>query len=637
MVDNVIPSQQLTTEQKFLRLQELRKKSRLFELQQKKLGFNIELEEGPELEINLDPDKAVVPTQEPLVAPEEERFPTGAVIGGTAGSIAGIPGGPPAMAGLASLGSAGGEAIQQIIEQITSDPNAPQTTKEAMQRIGQEGVFGLIAEAGGQGIVRGVRTLKNTGLAPFADSLLPEDIAAIQAFERLGIQPTPFDITRRTFVGRLESFAGQGLISGGILKRFNNKRINLFKAFQNRFLEKTGPKKVMSALGEFAESSFDDTIKILDDEAGRLFAKAESLAGETKIIPTAELKVAANTILGQEALVTKGLQFRSIQRLANEMKELPEFITFKQAREIQKRLGAKTAKLKNLPEGEVKQLFKGIAESIESAQFKGKGDKQEALTVLREAKDRFIEMLELQKSGLGKKIVGKDPEDLFRGIFQTGDVTNIKALRSIIGERDWPMFQRAFADDLMSKGNIENFNQIMDKQQMESLQQVFTDGQIQVLQDIATIAERFRPGELAQSARVRPGFNLINIGQGGLMVNLALGERGVGDNRLAQGLIVLSPPMIAKLLTSQTGVRWLTVGLRLTNDHPLAAQAMQNITDVLIGSASRTIAADPKTRSRFIKQFKDSGLPIQQFFPNLQKPDGTFNSVEDFRRTITGE
>lgn len=635
MVDNVIPQQQ-TTEQKFSRLQELRKKKRMFELQRKEEGLgDLDLAEEPELDINLDPSQAVVPGQEPIVGPEEERFPLGAVIGGTGGSILGIPGGPPAMAGLASLGSAAGEAIEQIIMQITSDPKAPQTSEEAMKRIGQEGVFGLVAEAGGQGIVRAARGFKNTGLAPFSSSLLPEDIAAMEAFERLGIQPTPFEITSRTFLGRLESFAKQGLLSGGILKRFNNNRVKLFKAFQNRFLDKTGPRKVMSELGEFAKSSFDDTIEILDNEAGRLFDKASELAGESKIIPTDAFKQAATEVLRQESLVTKGLQFRAVQKLAKEVGELPEFITFEQARELQKRLGAKTAKLKNLPEGEVKQLFKGISESIEAAEFKGTGDKAEALTVLREAKDRFIEMLELQKSGLGRKVVSKDPEDLFKGLFQTGDVTNIKALRSVVGERDWPMFQRAFADDLMSRGNIENFNQVLDKQQLESLQQVFNNNQIQVLQDIATIAERFRPDELTQAARVKPGFNLINIGQGGLMLNLATNT--VSGSRFKQGLIVLSPAMIAKILTSETGTKWLTIGLRLTNNHPLVAQVTQNITDVLVGSASRTIAADPKTRSRFIRQFRDAGLPVEQFFPDLQRPDGTFKDAEDFRKTITGE
>lgn len=635
MANRSIPQEPQTTEQKFLRLQELRKKQRVFELQRKEAGIG-DLAEEPELDINLDPDKAIVPQPEPVEAPTEERFPTGAVVGGTVGAGLGIPAGPPGMALGSTLGSAGGEAIQQIIEQLMSDPNAPKTVKEAMRRIGQEGIFGLITEFGAGAVVRTLRGGKNIAIAPFSGALNPEDLVAREAFERLGIQPTPFEITQRTFLGRIERFAEQGLISGGIFKRFNNKRINLLKAFQKRFLEKIGPFRLMSELGEFAKNSFDDTIKILDNEAGRLFDEAEKLAGESSIIPTESLKAAAKAVLGQEGLVVKGLQFRPLQTLARQISELPNKISFKQARELQKRLGAKTAKLKNLPEGEMKQLFKGISESIESAEFKGQAEGAESLLRLREAKDRFIELIKLQESTIGKRIVSKDPEDFFGSIFQTGDVTNIKALRSVIGERDWPLFQRAFADDLLSRGNLENFNQVLDKQQLESLRQVFSNEQMQVLQDIATVSERFRPGVLIEKQRKALGFNLVNIAQGGLVINLALGERGAGGSLLTQGALILTPAMIAKLLTNSTSVKWLTIGFRLKNNHPLGAQVMENITDVLVGTASRAIAAEPKTRSRFIKQFKDSGLPVEVFFPAVQRPDGTFKNVEDFQNTITG-
>ena len=656
MADRLIPQSPQTTEQKFIRLQELRKKQRVFELQRKEAGVG-DLAEEPSLGINpdvpsrspfdiqvidpntklpLDPQPVREPPFESPVQEPEERFPTGAVVLGTVGTVAGTPFGPPGMAAGASIGSAGGEAIQQIIEQIMSDPNAPKTSEEAFKRIAKEGVFGLVAESGAGGVVRTLRGGKNIALSPFGGSLTPEDLAAREAFEKLGIQPTPFEITQRTFLGRIEQFASKGLISGGIFKRFNNKRINLLGAFQKRFLEKTGPSKVMSELGEFAKSSFDDTIKILDNEAGRLFDEAEKLAGESNIIPTDALKAAAKAVLGQEGLVVKGLQFRPLQALAQQISKLPAKISFKQARELQKRLGAKTAKLKNLPEGEMKQLFKGISESIESAEFKGQAEGAESLLKLREAKDRFIELIKLQESTIGKRITGKDPEDIFRSILQTGDVTNIKALRSVIGERDWPLFQRAFVDDLLSRGNLENFNQVLDKQQLESLQQVFSNEQIQVLQDIATAAERFRPGALIEQQRKPLGFNLVNIAQGGLAINLVLGDRGVQVSPLTQGLVILTPAMIAKLLTNPTSVKWLTIGLRLKNNHPLATQVMENITDVLVGTASRAIAAEPKTRGRFIKQFKDSGLPVEIFFPDVQRPDGTFKNLEDFQNTITG-
>jgi len=532
LADNRIPSTEQTTEQKFIRLQELRKKQRLFELKRKESGIGDFEVDNPELDINLDPSQATVPTPELLNAPEESELPIGAIIGGTIGTIAGLPAGPGGVAFGTTIGSAGGEAVEQIIQQLTEDPNAPQTPEEALRRIGQEGVFGLIGEGIAQPIVRGFRGAKDFLTGPFSKGLTLEDKVAAEAFEKLGIQPTPFEVTQRTFLGRIQEFASKGLISGGIMKRFNNSRLNLLKQFQQRFLAKTGPKKLMSDLGKFAKSSFDDTVEILDKEAGRLFIKAQTQAGEENIIPTTAFKAAADTVLSQEGRVTKGLQFRALQKLADEIKKLPEKISYLDAREFQKRLGAKVAQLKNLPEGESKQLFKGISDSIEGAEFTGKGQGSEALATLRQAKDRFIEMLNLQKSTLGKRVTSKDPEDIFRSIFQTGDVTNIKALRSVVGEQDWPMFQRAFADDLMHKGNLDNFHQVLEKQQLESLQEVFNNEQIQVLHDIAAASQRFRPGALGEAQRTPLGFNLVNITQGGIAVNLALGDRGFGGGAI---------------------------------------------------------------------------------------------------------
>ena len=303
------------------------------------------------------------------------------------------------------------------------------------------------------------------------------------------------------------------------------------------------------------KDTFDNLTKTFDSE----FAKATSLAGRKLNINTALFKAQARIVSEQEALVSKKAQFSDLKALADDILKLPENMSFAQARAWQKRLGAKTAKLKNLPEGEMKLLFKGVSDSIDTLSTKNPA----ALTALNKAKEAFKKKAILENETILGDLLDKNPDDVISSLFKQGKSSNMIEFRQVVPPRDWPIFERAAADKLLlaSGKSLENLGQMMNRTSRETLEATFRPETIQALTDIAEASQRIGLERVERMARGRAGFNLINMTQGGLMVNLALGA--VPGSVAVQTAIVLTPPVLAKILTSETGAKLLSIGLKM--------------------------------------------------------------------------
>ena len=148
-------------------------------------------------------------------------------------------------------------------------------------------------------------------------------------------------------------------------------------------------------------------------------------------------------------------------------------------------------------------------------------------------------------------------------IFRQGKSTDILQLRQVVPESAWPIVERNAAEKLLlsSGKTLEGLGQVMNKTTLETLEATFRPETIRALTDISEAAQRIGIERLMRTVRGRAGFNLINMTQGGLMVNLAVGAVPAGV--AVQTAIVLTPPILAKVLTSKTGSQWLSVGLKM--------------------------------------------------------------------------
>lgn len=552
-----------------------------------------------------------------------EGFPVGATAGATAGTaIAGFPIGTIG-------GTIAGESIQQLAEiaeqrrlvedvPFVSGKRAPSGALETTKRVGRS-VFEQLL---GEGLFRGPAALargpaKRVVTAPFAKSLTPKQRSAAELLASENIPFTPFDIQQRVITGRLEKFAEQAFGSGGIMRRFNDRKVQAVAAFVDRELGRVGLKKTRAQTGRLAQSAINDTFDNLNESATAAFTQAAREAGTEPLIPTATIKNRANEILDLEKLlkipkVTKEdtgilsefgkqifkevktlkrteLNFKQLEGLADDLLQLPDNITFEQARAFQQRLGARIAKLKGLPEGEAKILFKGFAEAVEQL------PNPTALESLDRGKELFKRSLDLSRETSLGKLRGKSPEEIFRTVFKPKNVTEIEQLRSIIPASDWNIFQRQFADEILEQAgpNFRGLDKTLRKFSDETLNATLNKEQVEFFQKLSTIVRTTRLPEVAKGLEVRPGVGLIQIVRGRMALNVIAGKtkKGVLTRLSSGGTLFLGPPAITKVLTSKGGAKLLTTGLTLKASHPRAADIIRQIIDIVGGTATRASVA----------------------------------------------
>jgi hypothetical protein len=591
--------------------------------------------------------RAIRPT--PVASPEQMRaalsqagptkgiledLPAGAIAGATAGTA--IGGFPIGTAG----GAVAGESLQQLLQiakqrglidvPFIRGERAPTGPAETTRRVGTQALEQLAGEAGFRGVAKLVRAgPKKLLTEPFARSLAPEQREAAELLLRENIPFTPFDISNRTIFGRLEKFQEQAFISSGVMRRFNQRKIQAIEAFADRGLEKTGLKKLRVETGQLAKAAIDDTFENLESRSAELFKQATQQAGVEPIVPTLPIKRAAQEIKEIERLVkvpavTKEdtgilsefgkevfedvkelkpteLNFKQLEDLANDFLALGDSITFEQARAFQKRLGKKVAQLKGLPEGEAKILFRGFANAIDEI------PNPQALESLTEAKEIFKKAINFRENTVLGKLAGKNPEDVFKTIFKPGNVTDIQTLRSVIPASDWNIFQRAFADDILSKSGevFKNLDNVLKKTTDETLKAALDRDQIIFLRELAKASKVTRAGEIARGQRLRPGVSIINIVRGGMAISML--RKGAGGI-FSAGSVFAGPPLLAKAMTSKGGAKLLTTGLTLKASSPKAAEVIGQIIDLIGGTATRTaIGALPQTERLRLRQPQPRG------------------------------
>lgn len=109
---------------------------------------------------------------------------------GLIGSVAGIPAGPPGMVAGGAVGSGTGEAIRQLFTRFALG-GGPETSTEAATGIGEQGVYGALAEMFGLGVARLPGAL--AGRVRFANNLNPVEQEAVDFARSRGI---PVDIAQ---------------------------------------------------------------------------------------------------------------------------------------------------------------------------------------------------------------------------------------------------------------------------------------------------------------------------------------------------------------------------------------------------------------------------------------------------------
>ena len=505
----------------------------------------------------------------------------GAIAGGTIGDVMG-GGFNPATT---MYGAMGGEAVQQAFEHMFKSEHAPQSMGESGRRIIGEGIVGNIGTRVTQPLVpllkgmrnmavRGGSAVANTKIpgtqmqpirsmlerlkAPTGREMLPEDLLAKEAAERVKIPLTPFELKRMPILGKVETFATQGLISGNMIGRFQRKRILALNSFRDSLMKMTGGiEKSHEALGEHLVNSV--TLSLITTE--KSFLK----------------KLGLTTGEGVELLNTGG----KFSKQWGEGAEEAYLAMVQETRRIRPEL-----------QGILKQM--GISPKVTP-----KG-------MLKE-----MPKVSLQKSAT-------TPGQIVDNIFIPNNGKNLSALKSMVGD-DWNMYQRAMVEKLVGGEtfNVAGLKKALAAMGDDTLKAVLDGPTIQGLKDLGEVGLRTGFQNLSTIGANRLSFNLVNIAEGGLAINTMAGAvktGGMVGSSVKAIAFFIPAAAVAKLVTSPAGVKYLTEGLKMSGKSPRAYQVaraiVKNLISVTAGVPTRG-ALTGQVEPRSIGSGRQVGNPFQ--------------------------
>ena len=189
--------------------------------------------------------------------------------------------------------------------------------------------------------------------------------------------------------------------------------------------------------------------------------------------------------------------------------------------------------------------------------------------------------------------------------------------------QDWPMFQRALVTKLIggTTFNLKGLKGELARLGDDSLRAVLDKTTIDGLKDLGEVGVRTGIGKLEEVGANRLSFNMLNLVEGGLAVNVL---RAGSKSRLLSIALFLSPSMIAKLVTSPGGIQYLTTGFKMSAKNKQAMEVAKGIARAVVASPSGLAARSTLTgqvQPRSIESGRQAQNPFGGLFgggPNVR-------------------
>lgn len=485
------------------------------------------------------------------------------VIGGTVGSIGGavspVPGGAYIGAG---AGTAAGRIVKkEIAEKIMGDFDIPESDKEYWTDIAIAGGIGIIGEAGGRLVIK--------GLSPFAKRIPAATKKAANYIRRFGGKLTPAQMTETRILDVLENVTESSLFGGGRIHAFKQSQREMIENIASDIAERFGARATIEEAGTLIQKTIMGNKKAFNVVARRLYEKVDKLANIQ--IPIKSLKSQAKTILKKivpieettQKTLIPSLKNRTTAKLLRDFANLPDEVPFSYLQQWRSDLLQVGYGSSDLIPGKTQGIAKHLAKQIDNA-FNNADSKLsgEGLQAFRKANAFWKKGKEIFNNSFIKTIVNKDPELISKSIFRRGAIQPIKKIKRMVNERTWRRLRGTYLNDLIFKQGLDSSGQISGKRIDVALRNM----------EESTLKEIFNPNELKELRHFVNATKLIQekaTGLGGGML-IQLTQAGAimapimaPDRALTMGAagILLGPAAMARIFTSDMGIKWLTQGL----------------------------------------------------------------------------
>lgn len=522
----------------------------------------------------------------------------GGTVGGIAGAKAGakIPVGHPALKGLAVLGSAGlgafvggmgGKGAQQYYRMTR--PGAKAMT---LGEIYTEQAIAGIKEGAAELIGRTIAGVGAKALAPVKKRLIPGTKGLSKQLLKRGAHLTPAQATESRIIDTLEGIAESSFFGGGKLQRL--KRITQPAAFA-KYIDDIA--KQMGK-GTRTQLSPEDIGDLLFDaiEGKRTIFKATAKAAYSKVDKLTERAKVSLTPLKEfakkkmtTAAARKGIgSTQAGDTLLKRVLQLDDVVSFRQAQALRSALIDERSAM-SITRDKAIGLAKQLVGLTDNAMEQGTKElSPEALKAWRIANKFYRTGQQTFNSKIIKtltKNLAENPEVAVRKIFRPGATKQIKVVKNLVDKETWTTLKSAYLEQIL-KESSDIDKVVLGKSFLNKLNKVGDDTLKEIYngQELASIKSIGRLGQLIQAPTGGSGAMLIQLQQAGAVVQLA-GLVGLASTpfKKTSGFILISPPVLSRMLANPTWSKWLSTGFKM----PRGSRAASSLAVRLIKTVSK--------------------------------------------------
>lgn len=478
-------------------------------------------------------------------------------------------------------GAIAGSAISE-----TFDPS--DDFEEALQKAAIAGGTAVAGQKAGEVITKAGGAL----LRPAKEKLEKGARVAIEALAKKDEILTPGRAGKSFFVDLVESVADMAVLGGETLGKAREGATSAAETSAKVYFQTFQRQASKTEVGELLQVALDDGKLAFQLLGRRIFGNIDSQTGNTLVNIEAPKLLAKAVLETSEKTIPSG----TIRTAANALLKQDDEVSWEVAQTLRSELLAITRQPTELVAGKAERAVSELAASVDKVMaIATEGLGGDALQSWRFANAYWQGGKTLFNSSLFKTIAKRDPEAVFEVVVKNGKPATIKKVRELFefekflrdGEivkvprpafkKEWGEIQGQFLDDILKKSAtsgeiiqsvefgtlapvdgsklIQQFNKLGE----DSLKELFPD---------ATVRQRFieltRTLRLTQKRTEKGMLQMaVMLGQGAALGTVLTVAGFTGDPKAIGGAfaLLLTPRLLAKILVSKTGNKWLTTGL----------------------------------------------------------------------------
>ncbi|MGI9489168.1 MAG: hypothetical protein ACR2RF_25435 [Geminicoccaceae bacterium] len=408
----------------------------------------------------------------------------------------------------------------------------------------------------------------------------------------------------------MQNVAESSLFGGGRLQAVRGKAIDIAGKAVERFTDNLAPNLSREETGTLVQDLIEGGAAAFKAVARGGFKQVDNLLvsgtaasakqGGPGVVPRI-VDITEAKKIASDALTRRGLKQPETERIARQILDRPDKVTFAEAQELRSDLLLVSRTIQELIPGQAKTLSRRTSPLIDSAMSQAaKQLNPQALVVWRTANRFWKKGIEDFNSRFVKTLLNKDPELVVDTFARRGAVNPVRRVRNLVNKTDpdaWPAVQQQFVTGLIQKASTTGE---LSGRTLSRQIRAFGNDTLKELFPNAVTRNRFRllarTLEITQAKAGAEGIGRVAIqlmqpgAVGGMVAGLAAGNTGV---IIGSGTILFTPQVLSAVLSSPAASGWLIKGIQVSPGSKEFINAMSK----LLAAATKEGILPPERRT----------------------------------------